>query len=65
MTATTRVMLHVIHSMFLLPETTGIPNVKDPGSMKKLDKGDGCWATKKDILEYMLDGVDGTVQPPP
>jgi hypothetical protein len=60
-----RATLHAIHSVFATPEATGTPEAKDPISEKKLLKGDGRWATTKEILGYLLDGVAHTIQLPP
>jgi hypothetical protein len=62
---TARATLHAIHSVFQPPSVTGTLGAKDPISEKKLIKGDGRWATKKEILGYWLDGVERTVQLPP
>ena len=60
-----RATLHAIHSVFPPPLATGMPDAKDPISDKKLAKGDARWDTRKEILGYLLDGVDRTVQLPP
>jgi hypothetical protein len=63
---TARATLHAIHSVFPPPSsaTNLLPGAKDPILEKKLHKGDGRWATRKEILGYMLDGVARTVQLP-
>jgi hypothetical protein len=62
---TARATLHAIHSVFPPPAATGMSDAKDPISEKKLAKGDARWDTTKEILGYMLDGVNRTVQLPP
>jgi hypothetical protein len=61
---TARATLHAIHSVFPSPAATGTPDAKDPVSIKKLQKGDGRWDTRKEVLGYMLDGIRRTVQLP-
>jgi hypothetical protein len=62
---TARATLHAIHSVFQPPSSTNMPGAKDPVSEKKLAKGDARWDTEKEILGYLLDGVNRTVQLPP
>jgi hypothetical protein len=50
-----------IHNVFPPPAATGTLNVKDPISEKNMLKGDGCWDTNKEILGYLLDGVNQTL----
>ena len=61
---TARATLHAIHSVFQTPAATGTPEAKDPISQKKLDKGDGRFATEKEILGYLLDGTSRTIRLP-
>jgi hypothetical protein len=61
---TARATLHAIHSVFPSPRDTGTLDAKDPISEKKLAKGDARWAVQKEILGYLLDGVNRTVQLP-
>ena len=61
---TARATLQAIHSVFPPPSATNSPGAKDPISEKKLHKGDGRWDTQKEILGYMMDGIDRTVQLP-
>ncbi len=62
---TARATLHAIHSVFPPPCETGDLSAKDPISEKKLEKGDARWATTKEVLGYIVDGVDRTIQLPP
>jgi hypothetical protein len=62
---TARAALQAIHSVFPPPSATNSPGAKDPiVSEKKLHKRDGRWDTQKEILGYMLDGINRTVQLP-
>ena len=57
-----RAALHGIHSMFPPASVTGHTDGKDPISLKKLEKGDARWASKKEILGFLVDGSARTVQ---
>ena len=59
----TRAMLHGIHAIFPPPTITGHPG-EDPVSIKKLQKGEGRWETEKEILGWIFDGKNYTVQLP-
>jgi hypothetical protein len=59
---TARAALHSIHGVFPPPSTSGHKGGKDPVSEKKLEKGDARWATKKEILGFLLDGRKRTIQ---
>ena len=41
------------------------PYRQEPASVKKLLKGDGTWDTRKIILGWILDTVNGTIELPP
>ena len=58
-----RAMLHGIHSIFPPPTVTG-HNGGDPISEKKLDKLEGQWAHIKEILGWIVDGVNFTIRLP-
>ena len=58
-----RAMLHGIHSIFPPPSETK-HNGGDPISEKKLDKGDGTWSYEKEILGWIFNGKDFTIQLP-
>ena len=60
-----RATLHAIHNVFRPPEATGTPDAKDPISEKKMLKGDGRWDPQKEILGYLLEGINRTLQLPP
>jgi hypothetical protein len=56
-----RATLHAIHAIFPPPEVSGHVGGKDPISRKKLEKGDARFDVEKEILGFMLNGVDRTV----
>ena len=42
------------------------PSIRhEPISAKKLDKGDACWSTRKVILGWLIDTLQGTIELPP
>ena len=58
-----RAMLHGIHSVFPPPKVTGHSG-GDPVSIKKIEKGEGKWEFAKEILGWMINGLDYTIQLP-
>ena len=64
LTQVSKAMIHGVHSIFPPPEVTGHPG-GDPVSEKKLDKGEGVWSHKKEILGWDFDGKEFTIQLPP
>ena len=56
-----RAMLYGVHSIFPPPEITGHQG-QDPISQKKMDQGDGTWAYTKEILGWLVDGANFTLQ---
>jgi hypothetical protein len=61
---TSKAMIHGIHSVFPPPEITTHPG-GDPISEKKLDKKEGVWSFRKEILGWDFDGENFTLQLPP
>jgi hypothetical protein len=59
-----RAALLGIHSIFPPTEVTGHKGGKDPISQKKLDKGDATMAATKEILGFLVEGEQRTVQLP-
>ena len=59
-----RASLNNIHSIFPPPNVTQHVGGKDPISQKKAIKGDIRWETTKEILGFLLDGVNKTVRIP-
>jgi hypothetical protein len=57
-------MLHGIHSIFPPEEVTWHPG-GDSIAEKKIDKGEGRWDTKKEVLGWDIDGSKYTIQLPP
>jgi hypothetical protein len=56
------VTLHAIHSIFPPTEVSGHVGGKDPISRKKLEKGDARFDVEKEILRFIINGVDRTVR---
>lgn len=56
-----RAMLHGIHSIFPPPSITGHQG-EDPISQKKLHEGEGTWSYQKEILGWLVDGANFTIQ---
>ena len=48
--------MEYIHSVFQSPSITG-HNGADPVSVKKLLKGEGVWAVRKEILGWVIDSA--------
>ncbi len=60
-----RALLHAIHQIFPPPTATGHDG-EDPISYKKLVlEGEGVWDTRKEILGWIFDGLDRTMELPP
>ena len=55
-----RAMLFGVHSVFPPPEVTG-HHGEDPISQKKLKQGEGTWSTTKEILGWLVDGLNYTL----
>ena len=64
LTQFSRAMLHGIHSIFPPLEVSGHQG-EDPISQKKLIQGEGLWETTKDILGWIFDRSNFTIQPTP
>jgi hypothetical protein len=58
-----RAMLHGVHSVFPPVEMTQHPG-GDSIAENKIDKGDGKWEFKKEILGWIFDGINYTMQLP-
>jgi hypothetical protein len=58
-----RAVLHGIHSVFPPPSVTGHAG-EYPVSQKKLEQGDGQWATCKEILGWIFDGTQHSIELP-
>jgi hypothetical protein len=64
LTNLSRAMIHGVHSVFPPPDVSG-HNGHDPISQPKLLKGEGLWEYKKEVLGWVLDGKNFTLQLPP
>jgi hypothetical protein len=58
-----RSMLHGVHAIFPPNEVTNHPG-GDSIAEQKIDKGEGKWEHKKEILGWMFDGEEFTIQLP-
>jgi len=56
-----RAMLYGVHSIFPPPDVSG-HHGQDPISQKKMDQGNGTWSTMKEILGWLVDGANFTIQ---
>ena len=59
-----RAMLTGVHSVFPPPRISG-HHGEDPVSQKKLRQGEGTWTHVKEILGWLVDGANFTIQLPP
>jgi len=59
----TRAILHAIHRIFPPAAITKNPN-DEPIALKKLAQGDGLWASQKEILGWLFDGLARTISLP-
>jgi hypothetical protein len=57
-------ILTSIHEVFPPPHATGQHPDDDPISLKKLNQGDGVWATRKELLGWVFDGVTRCIELP-
>jgi hypothetical protein len=60
-----RSLLHSLDKVFRALAPGNNPNRQEPASVKKLLKGNGHWATRKVVLEWVLDTVAKTIELPP
>jgi len=60
-----RVLFASIDAVFRPLTADDGPHPQEPISTKKLSKGDGCWATRKVILGWLIDTVRQTIVLPP
>jgi hypothetical protein len=57
-------ILTSIHEVFPPPAATGQHPEDDPISLKKLTQGDGVWATRKELLGWVFDGITRCIELP-
>jgi hypothetical protein len=59
-----RLLLHCIDAVLRPLEPDDKPTRKEPASVKKLLKGDACWAQRKVVLGWLIDTVKRTIELP-
>jgi hypothetical protein len=60
-----RATLSAIDDVFRPLSTSDPPHRKEPASVKKMLKGDACWATRKRVLGWDIDSTSLTLHLPP
>ena len=61
-----RQVFHINDGVFHPNDGQDDPSIQcKPISAKKLDKGDACWSTRKVILGWLIDTLEGTIELPP
>jgi len=60
-----RILIHALDNVFQPLEPGGSATRQEPASVKKMLKGDACWATLKTVLGWVLDTIKGTIELPP
>ena len=60
-----RALLHAMDKVFRPLDPDDNPHRQEPASIKKLLKGDGAWDTRKIILGWIIDTMNGKIEPPP
>ena len=59
-------LLHLNDRVFRPNDAADDPSIRrEPISLKKLDKGAACWATRKIALGWLVDTFKGTIELPP
>jgi hypothetical protein len=64
LTKISKAMIHGVHSIFPPANVSG-HNGQDPVSHSKLIKGEGLWSFQKEVLGWILNGQNFTIQLPP
>lgn len=59
-----RVLLHTLDEIFRPLEPSDDRHRQEPASVKKLNKGDAGWSTRKVVLGWLIDTVAGTIALP-
>ena len=59
-----RVIFHALDKVFRPLDSLDSPHRKEPLSLSKLDEGDCCWSTRKQILGWVIDTVALTISLP-
>jgi hypothetical protein len=60
-----RALLHSLDKIFRPVDPSDSSFRQEPASIKKLLKGDGTWSTRKIILGWLIDTVEGSLRLPP
>jgi hypothetical protein len=60
-----RILLGALDDVFRPLDSTDPSTRQEPASVKKMLKGDACWATLKIVLGWLIDTVRGTIELPP
>ena len=61
-----RQVFHINDHVFRPNDGQDDPSIRcEPTSAKKFDKGDACWSTRKFILGWLIDTLEGTIELPP
>jgi len=63
--AVRRILLESLDQVFRPLEPGDPESRQEPASVKKMRKGDACWATLKVVLGWLIDTVRGTIELPP
>lgn len=59
-----RALFHLLDLVFRELNPDDNSHRQEPASIKKLLKGDGTWATRKVVLGWLIDTVNGTIELP-
>ena len=60
-----RKLLHLNDCVFRPNDAADDPSIRqEPISLKKLGKGDACWATRKIVLGWLVNTLKGTIELP-
>jgi len=61
----TRALFTALDSVFRPVDAKDSECCQEPASIKKLFKGDGRWDTRKIILGWLINTIQGTIELPP
>jgi hypothetical protein len=59
-----RALLHALDKVVRGVDELDSPHCQEPASLKKLLKGDATWATRNDVLGWVLDTIEKTLELP-
>jgi hypothetical protein len=63
-TAVRRILFHTLDEVLCPLDKLDNPCHQEPASVKKLRKGDAYWATRKEVLGWVLDCTQMTIELP-